>query len=349
MLTDAQIDQLADALDLHSNEGTLSLIATDLGVNWENLTTGVTSFRGGAVRLIRHLNAKLPPRDAELLEMVRTGKHSNAALRAVASALMTPNYFSPNGDPHEAIVLGRTAFIARPGLRLSIRDFTTVSAFTSRMMVVRGDAPGGKSYTWEYLRHLAFATTGAQPLRLRLKGKGEKFEPRHLFQEVFSLLDIEGSTLLPDDPQLSRLDALLARFKGKLIGLTRRCWLVIDDLNDATVLPPVREAAFAIAHAVEELKSDKLWVALLGYNPSIVDPELRHIVKDDAEYPSQTEIALHLQALSNASAKPLGPNRTDALVALLFQKYPQLDKAAMIELTDDVEHIGEKLRSGVHP
>lgn len=349
-LTEDQINQLADELDQQSDDVRLQLIATDLGVNWANLTSGVTPFQARAATLIRHFNGQLPPRDAELLEMVRT--RGNARLRAVTAQLMAPTYYSPTGDAHDAIILGRTAFIARPDLRSRIRDFTTgVNNFTTRMLVVRGNTPGGKSYTWEYLKHLAFATVGALPIRHRLKGKGEAYTPRHLFDDVFRLLDLDTSALPPlsDDPQLARLDALLATFKGKILGLTRRFWLVIDDLNDPTVTPAVREAAFAIAQAAEELKPERLWIALLGYNETIADPELRYIAQDDAEYPTSAFIAQHLQDLSNSSPNPLMGNRATEIADLLFQKYETLDKAGMIELTATVERMGAMLRQGQQP
>ncbi|MBV5275725.1 MAG: hypothetical protein JZU52_19505 [Lamprocystis purpurea] len=349
-LTNPQIDELADELDQHSDDGRLQLMATDLGVNWANLTNGITPFRERAATLIRYLNGQLPPRDAELLEMVRT--RGNARLQAVAARLMAPTYYSPTGDAHDATVLGRTAFIARPDLRARIHEFTTgANNYTTRMLVVRGGTPGGKSYTWEYLKHLAFATVGAQPFRHRLKGKGEAYLPRHLFEDVFRLLDLDASALPPltDDPQLARLDALLATFKGKIVGLGRRSWLVIDDLNEPTVTPAVREAAFAMAQAAEELKPQRLWIALLGYNDLIADPDLRHILQDDAEYPTAWFVAQHLQALSSAGPNPLAGNRATEIADLLFQKYQTLDKAAMIELTARVEQMGEKLRNGQQP
>lgn len=354
-LTNTQIDQLADELDQQSDDSRLQLIAADLGVNWANLTNGVVPFRERAAMLIRHLNGTLPPRDAELLEIVR--RRGNARLQTIVVQLMAPTYYSPTGDPHDAIVLGQTAFIARPDLRAQIRKFTTgVNNFTTRMLIVSGSTPGGKSYTWEYLRHLAFATVGAQPFRHRLKGKGKAYVPRHLFEDVFRLLDLDVSTLPPltDDPQLARLDALMAAFKGKIVGLNRHCWLVIDDLNEPTVTPEVREAAFAMAQAAEEIKPQRLWIALLGYNESILDPELRHIARDGAEYPTPASIAQHLQALSDSGPNPLKGERAAEITDLLFQKYnatdnEMLDKAAMIKLTADIERMGDKLRQGQQP
>lgn len=349
-LTNPQIEELADAIDQNLDDNTLLLYATDLGVNLANLAVGVGTLRQRAVAFITYMNGQMPPRDAELLEMIRT--RGNAQIQTVAARLMTPTYFSPTNDPHDAILLGQTAFIARPDLRSRLRAFTTgVNPTTTRMLVVRGSSPGGKSYTWEFLRHLAFASVGAQPFRHRLKGKGEKYTPRQLFEDVFRLLDLDVSTLpeLTDNPQLARADAFVSTFKGKVVGLRRRYWLVIDDLNDPSVTPAIREAAFAIAQSAEEIKPQYLWVALLGYNEPILDPDLRFIAQDDAEYPNASFVATHLRALSDASPNPLAATREREIADLLFQKFETLDKAAMTQLTILVEAMGQKLRQGQQP
>src|SRR4029453_4249866 len=110
-LTDAQITELADELNQHFDDGRLQLLATDLGVTLANLTIGVATLRERAVLFIRFMNTQLPPRDAEILELYKT--LGTRAPRMVASRLLTPTYFPPTADPHDAIVLGRTAFIAR--------------------------------------------------------------------------------------------------------------------------------------------------------------------------------------------------------------------------------------------
>ena len=254
-LTNPQIEELADAIEQNLDDNTLLLYATDLGINLASLTVGVGTLRQRAVAFIMHMNGQMPPRDAELLEMIRT--RGNAPMQTVAAKLTTPAYFSPTNDPHDAIILGQVAFIARPDLRSKLRAFTTgVNQSTTRMLVVRGGVPGGKWFTWEFLRHLAFASVGAQPFRHRLKGKGEQYTPRQLFADVFQLLDLDASALpvLTDNPQLARADAFVSTFKGKIVGLKRRCWLVIDDLNEPSVTPAIREAAFAIAQSAEEVK-----------------------------------------------------------------------------------------------
>ena len=218
------------------------------------------------------------------------------------------------------------------------------------MLVVRGDEPGGKSYTWGLLQHLAFACVGATPQLLELRNAA--YTPRQLFEAVFSLLGLDEERLpkLKDDPQLARVESLLVAFKGEVSRMQgERYWLVIDDLNDDTVPPATVDAAFALARAVEQARSDHLWIVLLGYKPPITAPELRFVAQDDARFPSKDFLAEHFQAIAAASVKPLGADEALELAQGLFDKHGAGDKAAMVALTMDAERAGEKLRNGERP
>ena len=346
-LTGSQIAKLVGELDQHWDLPALTLLASDLDVNLGNVAPG-RPMKEAALALVTHLNASMPPRDAELLEKLRvTG---NAPLKAVAAELLAPGFFSPTDDPHDAILLGRTAFVDRGNLRDELREFTNPSPYTTRVLLVRGNEPCGKSYTWEFLRHLALATVGAKAQRLRLRGAG--YTPRQVVDETFGLLRLDKSGLpsMTDDPQLARVEPLITEFKGQLAAMgQQRYWLVIDDLNDPSVLPAVAETAFALAQAVEEIKPDQLWVALLGYNAPISDAELRYVAQDDPRFPSPDGVAKYFRCIAEASPKPLTAQRALEIATVLFSKYAQLDKAAMIELTPVLEEMGEKLKLGEQP
>jgi hypothetical protein len=274
--------------------------------------------------------------------------HGNATLKAVANELLAPTFYSPTNDPHHAILLGRRAFVDRADLRQIITDFTTPTPFTTRILIIRGDQPCGKSYSWEYIRHLTVSSVGAVPQRLRLRDTG--YTPRQLLEQVVLLLglDTSGMPQMTDEPQLARIDPLINWFKGKLPTLTHAYWLVLDDLNDESVTPAMREAAYAIACCAEETKSN-LWVALLGYNTPITDPDLRFIAQEDARFPNAMLVAEHFAYIARESPMPLTLERAQEIATLLFSKFPTIDKESMIELTPVIEKIGEKLRVGQQP
>ena len=346
MLTGPQSAKLSDLIGQELSPPALDLIATDLGVNLNNLLPGA-SVKAWAFKLISELNRRLPPADGALLEKLR--QLPNQTVSAAARALLQPTFLSPTGDPHDAIVLGRTAFVARDTLRRRLREFTNPNPYTTRVLIVRGEDPGGKSYTWEFLRHLAFSSVGAAARRLRLKGTN--YTPREFLAQAYLLLLLDIATLpvLSDNPQLAKIDPLINAFKGRMDTLTQRYWLVIDDLNEPNVTPEIRETAYAIACAVEELKPDNLWVALLGYNETASDADLRHVALDDAEFPTAGFVAKHLELVAQVSGTPLDSTRAREIADVLFTKFPKVNKEAMSNLTVLVEEVGEKLRMGQQP
>lgn len=346
VLDGTQIVRLAEEIEAQSSVSNLTLQADGLGVNLPNIAPGLT-LRESAIKLLDHLNSQVPPRTDEFLQLLANGP--NARLKTAAIELLTPNFYSPTGDPHGAILLGRTAFVARDDLRSRLYEFTKYSPSTTRVLVIRGDKPGGKSYSWQFLRHLA-SVSGAYAVTLRLKGTS--YTPRELFEQVFLLLGLNRAEIptLTDDPQLTKIDPYINAFKGQLSNLTRRYWLVIDDINEKTVTPPVLNALYAIAYSVEDLKPTNLWIALIGYNLPIADPDLRFIADDYAEFPTADLVGKHLELVAARGPRPLNTVRAQEIANLLFSKFPNpLDKEAMIKLTRLVESAGEKLERGLQP
>lgn len=341
-----QIERLAETIERAWDLPGLTVFVKDeLDVDLANLVPD-GSLRQRATALLVELNRRRPPRDGQLLEALRS--RGNAALRAVAAELLTPGFFSPTGDPLHATVLGRAPFVARSPLRAALRDFAAPNDYSTHVLVVRGAGPGGKSYSWEFLRHLA-RSLGATPLRLRLEGTD--YSPRRLVEQVFALLRLPPAELptFADDPQPAHVRPLVNTFTGQVAALAEPYWLVLDDLNDPGVTEIVRETAYALAAAVEDSRPANLWVALLGYNAEIVDADLRYVGQDDAAFPDATALAGHFVELAAVGPVPITAGQAGEYADALLARHPQLTKEAMITLTGDVERMGERLRRGEQP
>ena len=345
ILNGAQIIRLAEEIETQSSLPNLTMQADLVDIRLPNIAPGL-GLKESAIKLLTTLNSQIPPKVDQFLEILTKG--NNARLRTMAAELLTPTYYSPTGSAHDAILIGKSAFVARDDLRKVLQEFTYWTPATTRVLIVRGEEPGGKSYSWQFLRHLA-AAFGFYAVRLRLKGTS--YQPRELFEQVYLLLGLDPATIpeLKDDPQLARIDSYINAFKGKLIALTKRYWLVIDDINDPSVTPAIRDTVYQIAYSVEDLKSENLWVALIGYNVPIADPDLKYVAVDEAEFPSPAMVARHFAWISDHSPVPLTSNRAREIADLLFSKYPKLDKEAMIQLTTLFESMGEKLQKGLQP
>jgi len=286
----------------------------------------------------------LPPNDQILLETLE--KHGNAAIRAAATELLHPKHFPPTAEAFDAIVVGSRPFVNRDKLREELRRFTRAE---TRVLVIRGPEPCGKSYSWELLQHVAWtqAAAKAQPLSL----KDTAYTPREFVEQVFSLLDLDPARLprMTDQPQPAHVGPLVNAFMGQLGNLQRRYWLIVDDLNDPGVAPAVRETAYALALAVEKTKPDNLWVALIGYNAEITEFDLFNIAKEDARFYDAEHLAKFLQSISNAGPKPLTEDRALEIATLELTRFPKLTKAAMAEVTISVVGLAENLKLGLQP
>lgn len=348
-LTDQQINEIAEAISDYLDFPKFSEIATPLLVSpvpVQNIA-GDGTLTQQAYNFVKHLNECHPPRDRELLQVL--AQYPNAALQTLANRLLTPTFFSPTGLARDAILLGKQAFLDRQNLRFVLEDFTHPSINTTRVLIVRGEQPGGKSYSWCFLRHLAFES-GATAKLLKLQ---DCHTPRELFELVRLKLDLDFSKLpeMRDEPQLSRIDPLVYWFAGKFHALKQPYWLVIDGLNEPSTTKPMQEAAYAIARAVEEERPDKLWVALLGYNDPIVDPDLRrYIAQDDAKFPDAHQVAQDLELIAKASPiETPSPGRAREWANKLFAQYDRLDKESMGKIKEKIEKYSEMLRKGEKP
>lgn len=345
-LSGQQVIYLADQIDQHWDIAHLLLLATDLDINLSNLAPGL-NLKQQALVFINHMNGCVPPRDRMLLEALSL--KGNVQLKTAAAELMKPAFFSPTGDAHDAILLGRKAFVDRADLRHVVREFTNPSPYSTHMLVVRGDQPCGKSYTWEFLRHLAVSTVGAVPQHLQLKNT--LYTPRQIFEEVGRLLRLDRSGLpaMTDEPQLAMMGPLINWLKGEVVTIDKPYWLVVDDLNDPSVTPAMGEAAYAVACAVEDLKPQNLWVALLGHNVPITNDDLLYIAQEDARFPDEYAVAEYFDAIAKAGPAPLAQDRALQIANLLFEKCVKRDKESMINLRVLVEKMGEKLMRGEQP
>ena len=343
-LNDRQIGDLARAIDTYLSLPALTQMASEIDVDLGNLAPN-GSLETRAEALLKRINAERPPRDREFLELIarRPQGEIAAGLRSLAEQLLKPTYYPASA--RDAVLLGQTGFFGRDGLRQGAEAFTNSSTFTSRVLIVQGNTPGGKTYSWEYLRHLA-VEAGAVPRQLRLKDEAD--DPRSVVEAVGRVLRLNLTTLPPlaDNPQKTRINALLNWFQGELVGISPRYWLVIDDLNEPAVTPEVRACALALASIVERVKPDNLWMVLLGYNDVITDRDMRYCVRDLAAFPTADVFARNFVSLAAASNVPLSPAKATEYATLLFSKYGAIDRTAMEELTFAAEGLGHKLLQG---
>jgi hypothetical protein len=342
-LTGQQVEDLVNQIVLQWDLPTLTMFLRDRMDVKLNDEAPDGSLRVRAATIVHRLNGGNPPRHTELLVQLRTHAH-NHALAKLADELLNPTYFSPTGDVLDAILLGSTPFVDRKPTRELLCRFVSPTHATPRVLVVRGKEPSGKSYTWEFLRHLAYET-GATPQRLRLADTG--YTPHQVAADITGLLGRPQTPLPPmaDNPQKSHFQPLVNSLVGLIPDLPRRYWLVLDDLNHDSVDKPVREFAYALAVAVEDFRHENLHLALLGYNEPIIDAGMRARI-DHPRFPDARLLAEHLTCMAAAGDQPLPIELATRYAELLLERHTPLTKEAMQLLTDDIRTMGHKLREG---
>ena len=344
-LSGAQIQALAAEIGAVWNVQTIRQFASDLLVTLD--TTIDVNRTSGAVALqwVTWMNSRIPPRDGELLQALAA--HPNARLRAIANRLLQPAWIPPTADALEAIALGRTAFVGRQPLRDELRKFLNPTSNSTRLLIVRGEQPCGKSYSFQFLRHFARNVLGGEAMRQGLRNCN--FTPRQFLENVFALLGMAvDTTTMADDPQDVLVSPVLSAFKNQITTLSKTYFLIIDDINDPSVTREVRETAFALAAAIEEVRSDRLFVALLGYNQEL-DADYRNVAFDDATFPTPDFVAKFYLSMAKDSSKPLTPRRARVYADAAFSGFATIDKVAMTELTGIIETMGWKFSQGLRP
>jgi len=351
-LTPAQISDLAEAFNLQWDLPRLILFAQALNVDLNNLAPA-GSMTERARTFIERMSSARPPRDRELLETLQ--REGNASLRTLAVQLLRRPFFSPNNDEHDAILLGdlqaapdqTRPFVDREPLRQQIKAFTLNPGVNkAHVLIIHGDQPCGKSYSWVYIRHLAdHFNVAARPVRL----SDGLPTPRDLVQRLARRLqlDVADFPQLADDPQHSRIAPLVEWFMDRIDRLTQPYWLVIDDLNDPMVTPAVLETVYELAFRVEDEKPKNLWLILLGYNLPITDPDFRP-ADEAARFPDASAVASHFEWVA-APVAPLTPQRAREIADLLFSAFPLLDKESMPILAQQILAIDLKLANGEQP
>ncbi|MFN2141835.1 MAG: hypothetical protein ACK2U5_15210 [Candidatus Promineifilaceae bacterium] len=343
-----QINDLVDAFSAWSLPR-LREFAQLLDYDLAKEAPNCANIRLCARAFISAMNAARPPRDREMLELLQT--EGNAALRNLATLLLEPDYVpTVENDFYSAISLGETAFIGRDGLRREIRNFTNEGVYSTRVLVVSGSDPCGKSYTYCYLKHLAdkVGAEFADPLNVRQRNP----TTREFFEAVGRKLRLNmKETDFPeaeDDPQEAKVWPYSDWLDGQIDTLEEPRWLTIDELNHPEVGRPALEAAFELARLAES-KQKNLWVALLGYNDPTVAATLKQAVKEQPRFPNAAEVVTYFKRMAQEGQLQLQAGEALGWAQALFPAGATIDKEFMENTIREIERQGNNLARGIRP
>ena len=166
MLNGEEVSWLANELDQAWTVDKLSVFLSDeLDIDFTKLAPGL-GLKERVVELVKVLTKDLPMRDREFLEKLEAV--GNAQLKNAARKLLQPSYLSPTKDPLDAILLGAEAFVDQRRSEEGTAQVHEPLAVHHARADHPGGRPCGKSYSWSFLRHLAWASVGATAIPVPL-------------------------------------------------------------------------------------------------------------------------------------------------------------------------------------
>jgi hypothetical protein len=176
-------------------------------------------------------------------------------------------------DPFLSYVVGQQPFIDRTVLREHLRDL--LSASPSRVLVINGDRPCGKSYTWYYVRQPELLGDSI-PVLVDLSEWADPARPAEVMSSIALQLGLPEPTVDRHAQSAAQVQSLRDWFVGKLQQDDRagqRWLLMVDSLDHVAQRDDTLQLVEFLAGAAIRQRLAGLRVILLGYSNRIpIDP-----------------------------------------------------------------------------
>jgi len=185
----------------------------------------------------------------------------------------------PGPDPLLATVLDNgTPFVNRQPLRRHLSYLVTPAANLKPILVLRGGAKSGKSYSTEFIDHFSVHHTDATlACRVSLRAGAElETGPQEVAVEFVRAM---GRTLQDKPPANTNQKLLVQQLASwvlnEAVRTNKQCWLLLDNFEGSNLRPDTRDFVVALADAVTTgIFRERCRLFLIGFDRSVltVDP-----------------------------------------------------------------------------
>lgn len=176
-------------------------------------------------------------------------------------------------DPYLTYIIGQQPFIDRTVLRAHLKDLLSNTA--SRVLVINGDRPCGKSYTWYYVRQPG-VLGDTTPVLVDLSEWANPAQPVEVMSSIALQLGLREPTVDRHAQAAAQVQSLRDWFVGRLQKQDRsghRWLLVVDSLDHVAQRDDTLQLIEFLAGAAIRQRLSGLRVILLGYANRIpIDP-----------------------------------------------------------------------------
>lgn len=286
---------------------------------------------------------------ADLLEMLRASRFpavreiatrmlADATVAATGAARTPPAGGGATADPYRSHLVGELLFIDRTPLRAHVKDL--LSDTPSRVLVVTGARPCGKSYTWHYVQHLAGHLADITPVLVDLGEWVEPSRPMELMTSIALQLRLPPPTVDEHAQSAAQVQSLRDWLVGQLLDREGRWLFVFDSLDHVAQREETLQLIEYLAGAAIRRRLTGLRVVLLGYADRLPIDPLESVLTEEIGDIGEPELREFFQTLALGAQLTLTDQALDHAVRGVLDLLPRERDRKLRELSRTVRAVG---------
>ena len=287
-------------------------------------------------------------REGWMIDLLRMFKESSyPAVREAANRILTHNLPSqdraetptpdlPAADPY---LIGRQPFIDRNVLRMHLKDLLSDSE--SRVLMITGERPCGKSYTWRYVNQPALLG-GVIPVLVDLADSREPLSPLDIMSSIALQLGLPEPTI----DRYAQETAQARRLRDWLVGQLQqdnpdgRWLMVFDSLDHIGQREETLQLIEFLAGAAIRQRLTGLRVILLGYTDRLLLEPMESVLIEEIQDIGAPELLEFYRWLAQRENLPITEEAIDLAVQQVLSLLPDDRGARLRRLPATVRTVG---------
>jgi len=338
--------ELDRRLDVVSAPGNLEYVAFQMLIRAEQegwLRELLSMFRNGSYPAVKEIADRILVQHVSARGGSTASESGEASLSTSASgphAAAGPNEFSAMVDPYLRHLIGQQQpFIDRSALRVHLRDLLSESP--SRVLVITGDRPCGKSYTWFFIRQPELLA-GITPVLVDLSEWADPSRPIEVMSSVALQLGLKEPTV----DEHAQAAAQARRLRDWLVGQLQqhdrggRWLLVFDSLDHAGQRDETLQLIEFLAGAAIRQRLAGLRVILLGYTNRLPIDPLESVLTEEIRDIGEPELRDFFRLLAQHAKLPISDDAIDVAVHWVLSLLPAERERKLHQLPKTVRDVG---------
>jgi hypothetical protein len=250
-----------------------------------------------------------------------------------------PGNCSATADPYLCHLVGQQLFIDRSVLRAHLKDL--VSDSPSRVLVITGDRPCGKSYSWLYVRQRELLG-GITPVLIDLSEWAEPSLPVDVMSNIALQLQLPEPTIDEHAQGAAQARRLRDWLVGQLQPQDRdgRWLLVFDSLDHVAQRDDTLQLIEFLAGAAIRQRLVGLRVILLGYTNRLPIDPLESVLTEEIRDIGEPELRDFYRSIAEGAKLAISDQAIDLAVHGVLSLLPSERERKIHQLSKTVREVG---------